>query len=225
MTKKELLELIIFKDAQEKEEANFYISVKGIELHYKIIKFLKKSDLQSEKIEWEKISYVLKNDKSIRDKLYIYLATLEEYIRAYIANKYEDNVHQNFWINGKGERNQIKNNIKKGKNLFDVLEDTDFGCLIEQVKKLPSKDQEELFNCSYNNDNLDAIRELRNAISHHKFLNEYNFKECIVSDVKNNSLINNIKNLRQLLPREYWYGEDGKGGLTKDMKKLGINLD
>lgn len=37
-----------------------------------------------------------------------------------------------------------------------------------------------------------------------------------------NTLIDNIKNLRQLLPERYRYG---KGGITAELNKIGIILD
>lgn len=40
-----------------------------------------------------------------------------------------------------------------------------------------------------------------------------------------NTLIDNIKNLRQLLPERYRYGKNGKGGITAELNKIGINLD
>lgn len=74
------------------------------------------------------------------------------------------------------------------------------------------------------NQNVDAVRELRNAVSHHKFMFSYEFLKCNVDGVESNSLENNIKNLRQLLPVQYHYGENGNGGITADMKKCNINL-
>ena len=88
MTKDELLSFINFKNEQEKEDAEFYISVKGVALHCKVIDFLGFSFSGGEKVEWHKISQLLKTDKATRDVIYIYLATLEEYIRAFISNKY-----------------------------------------------------------------------------------------------------------------------------------------
>ena len=40
-----------------------------------------------------------------------------------------------------------------------------------------------------------------------------------------NTLIDNIKNLRQLLPERYRYGKNGKGGITAELNKIGIILD
>lgn len=181
--------------------------------------------LEGSKIKWSIISQKLKEDKNLRYKLYTYLATLEEYIRAYISNKYQGNIHQNFWIDGKAPWNKIKTNLQKRPNLFEVLQDTDFGTLINQVKNLPQEDLKEIFDEEVGSeDNLNAVVELRNAVSHHKFLLTHSFKECKVGNMVSDTLENNIKNLRQLLPLRYRYGKNGEGGITQDMIKCGIKI-
>lgn len=225
MTKNELLSFIAFKNEQEKEEAEFYMAVKGVELHRRILLFLGCTFSEKSKIKWSKIARILKSDKALRDVIYIYLATLEEYMRAFISNKYENNIQQSFWINGRGERNWIKDNIERGQELFEVLENTEFGCLIKQVENLPIEDRTQLFGDSYCKKNLVAVKELRNAVSHHKFLAGDKLKTCSVDGFEGSTLIDNIKNLRQLLPERYRYGKNGKGGITAKLNKIGINLD
>lgn len=227
MTKNELLSFIAFKNEQEKEEAEFYMAVKGVELHRRILLFLGCTFSEKSKIKWFKIARILKTDKALRDVIYIYLATLEEYMRAFISNKYENNIQQKFWIDGTSQRQEdkIKTNIASGKNLFDVLEDTNFGSLILQVKNLPDGDKKLLFGDAYSDNNLGAVKELRNAVSHHKFLAMYELKFCSINGVEGCSLIDNIKNLRQLLPERYRYGKNGKGGITAELNKIGIILD
>lgn len=141
--------------------------------------------------------------------------------------KYIDSVQQKFWIDGTSQRQEdkIKTNIASGKNLFDVLEDTNLGSLIQQVKNLPDGDKKLLFGDAYSDNNLGAVKELRNAVSHHKFLARYELKFCSINGVEGCSLIDNIKNLRQLLPKRYRYGKNGKGGITAELNKIGINLD
>lgn len=225
MIKNELLSVIAFKNEQEKEEAEFYMAVKGVELHRRILLFLGCTFSEKSKIKWSKIARILKSDKALRDVIYIYLATLEEYMRAFISNKYENNIQQSFWINGRGERNWIKDNIERGQELFEVLENTEFGCLIKQVENLPIEDRTQLFGDSYCKKNLVAVKELRNAVSHHKFLAGYKLKTCSVDGFEGSTLIDNIKNLRQLLPERYRYGKNGKDGITAKLNKIGINLD
>lgn len=225
MTKNELLSFINFETDQEKEEADFYINVKGIELHRKILSYLGCNFSEKSQIKWTTIAEVLKTDKALRDILYIYLATLEEYIRAFISNKYSDNLQQNFWINGKRRENKIKDHIELKNNLFDILENTDFGCLINQVKNLPADDRKQLFGDTYDNKNLDSVRKLRNLVSHHKFLGGYNLKKSNILKIDSKELIDSIKILRQLLPKRYRYGKNGKGGITAELNKIGVKLD
>lgn len=220
MTKEEFLSKIVFNNDEERDDALFYIKVKGLSLHIDIYKYLLKEN-NNQAITWKQISDELRLDKGLRDTLYIYLATLEEYIRAYITNKYEDNINQSFWMSGKG-RNDIKGNISKGAELFKALQETDLGTLINQVNVLPSNDIKELFGEAGTVENLAAVKELRNCIGHHKFLKTYKFKECAVGGHQSNSLESNIKNLRQLLPEEYRYGKNGNGGITADLRKLKI---
>lgn len=222
MTKEEFLEKVVFNDVEERDDALFYIKVKGLSLHKEIYDYLLKEN-NNQAITWKQISDELRLDKGLRDTLYIYLATLEEYIRAYISNKYEDDINQPFWISGK-DRNDIKGNINKGIPLFKVLLETGLGTLINQVNALPIDDIKELFGEVGSKENLAAVKELRNCIGHHKFLKTYQFKECTVDGVKSNTLINNIKNLRQLLPERYRYGKNSNGGITKDLKKYRISI-
>lgn len=224
MTKEELLEYIDCDSKSEEDKAKFYIDMKGVALHIKVLNYLGFEFGDGNKIKWKVVSEKLSQDKLLRDKLYIYLATLEEYIKAYIANKYSDNLVQDYWINGVGKRNQIKNQVLNGKELFDILEDVDFGTLITQILNLPDKDIKEVFGGRGTEQNIKAVRELRNAVSHHKFMFSHEFLNCSVDGSENNSLENNIKNLRQLLPIQYRYGENGNGGITADMKKCNINL-
>lgn len=222
MTKEEFLAKIVFDNDEERDDALFYIKVKGLYLHVEIYEYLFKENI-NQTITWKQISDELRLDKGLRDTLYIYLATLEEYIRGYISNKYEGNTNQSFWISSKG-RNDIKGNINKGMPLFKVLQETDLGTLINQVNALPIDDIKELFGEVGTKENLAAVKELRNCIGHHKFLKTYQFKECTVDGVKSNTLINNIKNLRQLLPERYRYGKNSNGGITKDLKKYHISI-
>ena len=220
MTKEEFLEKVTFKDNEERENALFYINMKGLYLHMMIFDYLSK-ETGYEQISWKQISDELRKDKGLRDILYIYLATLEEYIRAYISNKYSDNcIDQSFWINGSETHNRINDNIKKGKPLFFVLQDVDFGTLIKQVLSLPQTDIEEMLWGNGTEQNLDAVKQLRNCVGHHQFLKMCKLKSCSVDGVESNSLINNIRNLKQLLPEEYRYGKNGKGGIEADYNRF-----
>ena len=222
MTKDELMKKLYFDPNNDKEhnDAEFYLRVKGVAFHHKIMTHLG-VDFNDDKsiIEWSKVSALLRYDKKLRDKIYIYIATLEEYIRAYLSNKYEDTPIQPFWQDGSTPRSKVKSRIKDGECVSEVLQSIDFGDLLNQIKNISQEDLSEMFECTTDiHSNLGAVRELRNAVSHHAFLINYKFKSCLVQAVSNNSLEHNIKNLRQLLPKEYRYGKNGKGGITAEIE-------
>ncbi|MBU1142547.1 MAG: Abi family protein [Firmicutes bacterium] len=222
MTKDELMKKLYFDPNNDKEhnDAEFYLRVKGVAFHQKIMTHLG-VDFDDDKsiIEWSKVSALLRYDKKLRDKIYIYIATLEEYMRAYLSNKYEDNPIQPFWQDGRTPRSKVKSRIKDGECVSEVLQSIEFGDLLNQIKNISTDDLNGMFDTMTDiHSNLDAVRELRNAVSHHAFLMNYMFRKCIVDDHSNDSLSNNIKNLRQLLPKEYRYGRNGKGGITAEIE-------
>ena len=222
MTKDELLIKLYFDPSNDKEQndADFYLRVKGTAFHQKIMTHLG-VDFNDDKsiIEWSKVSALLRYDKKLRDKIYIYIATFEEYMRAYLSNKYEDNPIQPFWKDGRTPRSKVKTRIIDEESVSEVLQSIDFGDLISQIKNISTDDLSEMFDTMTDiHSNLDAVRELRNAVSHHAFLMNYKFRTCIVDGHSNGSLSNNIKNLRQLLPKEYRYGRNGKGGITAEIE-------
>lgn len=222
MTKEQLMKYINFNDDIEKSKANFYIDAKGISLHAKVMYYLEFDFSDGNTMPWTLISSTLQKDKLIRDKLYIYLATLEEYFRAFISNKYEDDVVQPFWINGKYKNDKIKKLLNNGENLFDILQKVSFGALIEQVRHLPDNDISIMFDKTMTKNNFEAVRDLRNAVSHHEFLFLHRFLPCEVNGDTEATLTHNIKNLKYLLPKSYRCGVNGKGGIVADMAKCGI---
>jgi hypothetical protein len=222
MTEEELMKRLEFRPNKdtEIEDAKFYLRVKGIAFHQKIMTHLGVdfTDANST-VEWLKVSALLRYDKKLRDKIYIYIATLEEYLRAYLSNKYECIPNQPFWQDGKTDRAKVKTRIFGGESVSKVLQTIEFGDLLKQIKNISTLDINEMFDYTADiQSNLKAVRELRNAVSHHAFLMDYKFKVCSVDGVKSSSIVHNIKNLRQLLPKEYRYGKNGKGGITADIE-------
>lgn len=209
--------------SKDEEDAKFYFRVKGMKFYQKLIDHLEKT---KSSITWQNVSSLFRYDKRLREKLYVYIATLEEYIRAFLSNKYENQPKQSFWQDGKNEKLKVKGRISKGEGVFDVIKETDFNTLILQLDKISKEVLNEIFeNVNEIETNLKAIKELRNAVSHHAFLLDYKFNECFFNGVKGNSLEHNIKNLIQLLPKEYRLGKNGDGGIVKDIEKCKDGLE
>lgn len=203
MTKREELfyqNLII--DDVDKIRAVNALKSKGVERHI----LIKKKLLvwrEDDKIEYPKIASTYRYDKRIRYTLFKYISYLEEFYRAVILDNYNQRVKQKFWCE------ELQNKLVEFENnLNDALEHIDFRVLLIQGQRLPKQKQDlcGFPNGKYLKDNSIALKELRNAVMHNKFLLLYRgYEECYVKGVdacKSASLKANILNLIQFLPIE-----------------------
>lgn len=192
---------LIFSDEDKPRILN-YLKTKGVEKHV-LIKEKLLSWSESGNIEYTKVASTYRYDKRIRLVLFKYLSYLEEFYRAIILNHYITEIRQGFWIN------ELKEKLKDySNNLNDALEHLDFSSLLIQCQKLPKTIKELCLFPSgrHLKDNSIALKELRNAVMHNKFLLLYRgFNECYVQGVdgeKSANLKANILNLIQFLPQE-----------------------
>lgn len=203
MTKREevFYQNLIISD-EDKIRAEKSLKSKGVEKHI-LIKERLLNWSTSNSIEYEKVASTYRYDKRIRYTLFKYISYLEEFYRAVILDSYMLDVKQKFWI--KDLREQLK---AYGNNLNDALEHIDFSALLIQCQRLP-KEIRSL--CGFPNgkhlkENSIALKELRNAVMHNKFLLLYRgYDVCYVDGVDDNksaSLKANILNLIQFLPNE-----------------------
>lgn len=179
---------------EDMKNACYYMDVRGVEEHLIVARYLQK--YKTEKITYQEVATALRYDKRIRRILYKYIGYLEERIRAYIANKYSDKTDL------LSLTNMIRKKVVK-KSLYEALSETSFGQLIFQSKKLPAEEKEELYSVdSVNDRNLDAIIELRNEVSHNRFLLHRKFRPCKNTGYQERSLCANIINLYNHLPED-----------------------
>lgn len=187
-----------FHSNEEKESCVNYLTLKGVAYHAVLANYI---GLNSRgKIEYKKISVLYQYDKRLRNILYKFLSAFEEGVRAYICNKYISDM-----ISIKKLSKPNYDSIVRGSSLPRELENLDFNKLINVAKKLRINERIELFGTSKDiKTNLDAIRELRNAVSHHRQLFVYDsLNDCVVDNKSSNSLIDNVKNLYNYLPSHY----------------------
>ena len=192
--------LIISDD--DKLRAEKSLKSKGIEKHILIRDRLLLWS-ESDSIEYTKIASTYRYDKRMRLVLFKYLSYLEEFYRAIILDNYHNRVRQRFWID------ELRNKLNEYENnLNDALEHIDFRTLLIQCQKLP-KAKRNL--CLFPKgkqlkENSIALKELRNAVMHNKFLLLYRgYEACYVDGVddgKSANLKANILNLIQFLPSE-----------------------
>lgn len=186
-----------FNSEKEKEECLKYLKLKGIAYHVILANYIGFD--QNGKINYEKIAVFYKYDKRIRNILYKFLSAFEERVRAFISNKYSNNMARIKWYP------KMKKNMKEGSSLATELENLFLSQLLNLSKKLPILDQKELYgNIEYLDNNLKALQELRNAVSHHRMLFVYDkFEPCFINGKEEDDLVANLKNLYNLLDSDY----------------------
>lgn len=197
---------INFKNEKEEIEYNKYLKLKGKYLYNQVYKVLLG---KSSQIEYKDFSSLIRYDKNLRDFLYKYLATFEEYIRVIIFENLiysgDDNItHNNY--------NKIifqKDNSKFDMNLYNHF-NLELGPTIEILLKY------ELINEEQKN-NFYQIRQLRNFVMHFNMLilgKIFNYEEALDNKTK---IQNQIKILKKCLPLEY------QKGFKVDLNNLIIN--
>lgn len=193
MTPKELLCEMTYEDEKQRAEAEKYIALKGIVQYRRVIEFCRS---QGEIPTYIKVSSMYRYDKRLRDTLYIYLATAEEFMRACIGNQFEDNE------SGLVKTSKFIAKQSQYQSISLTLEQLTLGALIDMVLN----NQDVFTNCYDLNNikiNLNALRVLRNKVGHHNFLFAETYETCVVNGVESNSLEQNIKNLQCFLPRDF----------------------
>lgn len=191
ITKEEFLKLMIFNNQDEEKHCNKYLDLKGIQYHYFFVELIGLSE--NGKIEYSKVSDMYRYDKKIRNVLYKYISSLEEKIRAYIANNYK----------------LLKNKIPKSNKKITIsenLQELNFGKLIEKFLKLDNEFTEKVFpnQNGHLKENLLAVKILRNVVSHHKILFNYSkFDKCYYENKTGDKLKDNIINLLNLIDDYY----------------------
>lgn len=212
-----MFEKLRFKTKREEIEFNKYIQLKGEFLYKQIYDIL----LENKEIIWyEEISSYVRYDKNLRDKLYIYFACAEEYLRAMLLDKYDVNSSSKRYVgHRKGQLlYDLQKRTEEVSNLYFLLE-IDFGDLIEVCveKGLLALD----------GSSIKKIKDLRNKTMHHMFLlfgkskTEQEVYEYIETFTEKLNL------LKLVLPEEYWKGfvsDICKINRYKKFKKFGIGV-
>lgn len=189
-------------DDEDKPRSVLALRSKGVVKHI-LIKNKLLNWCVSGKVEYTKVASTYRYDKRLRKTLFKYISYLEEFYRAIILDNYYEKTKVKFWIK------DLRNNLNEFDNdLNAALENLDFTSLLIQCGRLP-KDVRKLCcfpKTKFLKENSIAVKELRNAVMHNKFLLLYRgFEVCHVDGVDDNksaSLKANIINLISFLPKE-----------------------
>lgn len=188
-------------DEEDKERAEKYLTSKGVEKHI-ILKEKLFNWIEGDKIEYSLIASTYRYDKRLRNILFKYISYLEEFYRSVILDEYRYRVKKIQWIRDIKERLEEFNG-----DLNDALEHIDFSSLLIQTRMLPQRVKNKCLLSKTRNlkENSIALKELRNAVMHNKFLLLYRgYETCYIDGVdggKSSNLKANILNLISFLPK------------------------
>ncbi|MBR2160156.1 MAG: hypothetical protein IJ938_02450 [Clostridia bacterium] len=201
-----MFEQLTFTNENEKHEYKKYLYLKGEYLHKQVYDILLEKN--KEPVSYQELSSLIRYDKNLRDTLYIYLATCEEYLRALLLKHYdvEETCHKfkqhdyNLLMQALQEKNDFSQS-----NLYFKL-NVDFSVLLQicQEKNL----------IDITSSTIEAIKTLRNHTMHHALLilgQAQNLKEAYDNF---NALEKQLNALLSLLPQEY------QNGFIASIKKL-----
>lgn len=195
-----MFEDLIFANDFEKETFKKYLPLKGKFLHKQIYDILKEAN--GGQVTYYELSSVLRYDKNLRDTLYIYLATAEEYLKALLLDKFDSDKKLPKYIFGKFKVDNFKNNLyeinqAENSKIYYKL-NIDFEVLLNVCieKNLIEIDQT----------SVSKLNTLRNHTMHHAMLlfgQAHNLKEA-----KDNfrALERQLTALLFLLPEDYRAG-------------------
>lgn len=168
---KEVFPLMTFQ-GDEENKCREYMKSRGLYLYKQVYVALVNWTSGNEQIRYKQFSNLIRYDKSIRDKLYVYLSAAEEYLRNIIFDELEIDVlpknASEVVLNINDLRSRLKTERKRDSNLYyySYSKNFDFG-LIEQIfKKFGLAVKYDL-----NQSDLTEVRKLlRNKVMHHNML-------------------------------------------------------
>lgn len=202
-----MFENLIFNNDAEKTEFEKYIKLKGECLYRQVYDILYEANNGS--VTYYELSSIIRYDKNLRNKLYIYLATAEEYLKAQFLDKYDTKIKIPKYI-----RKDTLPELET--NLFCRLNNTqstlyykfniDFQYLIELCT---SKNIIEISSID-----IDNLNTLRNHTMHHTMLLFGQAHDLKKAREHFRALERQLNSFIKLLPEEY------RNGFFSDIDKI-----
>ncbi|MDE5562521.1 MAG: hypothetical protein K2J01_03115 [Clostridiales bacterium] len=162
--------LMTFEDGDMKNFQD-YLNSRGLYLYRQVYDAFNNWNGGVDEITYKQFSSLIRYDKSIRDKLYIYLAASEEYLRNIIFEELEtdrspvDTTNEMFNLNDL--RVKTREEIWKDSKLYyySYAKNFDFGLIVQIFEKFALAPKYGLIQSD-----ITAVRVLRNKVMHHNML-------------------------------------------------------
>ena len=201
-----MFEKMTFQNQEEKDDFEKYRRLKGDDLYYQIYRILLE---KTDRVRYVTVRAYIRYDKNLRDMLYVYLATLEEYCKAQLLNSFDVRIPKKY--KGHCYKPLLEEIIEKESDISTLYYgfEPDFGdlmhiCQTKEVYEINVDDQKD-------------IKDLRNKTMHHSLLlfgNAKNEKELYDHFT---TLEKQLNAFAAALPQEY------RKGFLSDVEKLNRN--
>lgn len=197
---------------EDENDFMYNIEYKGIYLINHIYESFK---LFNEDVKWDVVLNTIIFDKKLRNKLYIFLGTIEEYMKTLLFAQYDVSDKDTIFNSQNQEKKLISTLYNKTvyneSNLYYVFQMT-FGTLINIAKEMKLLDGDCLVV-------LENIRLIRNNVMHHSILllGAANNKIDVLHEI--NEVKKGIESMYQVLPKRF------KNRFQKSINKLSADYD
>lgn len=220
----DIFPLLTFEKGEE-QICRDNLQLRGIYLYKQVYSALCNWGVNIKEISYKLFSNLIRYDKSIRDKLYIYLAAAEEHLRNIIFDALEidnvqiDTTNEYLDINALRPRTRADKHEYSNLYYYSYAKNFDFGLIIQIFDKFNLAQKYGL-----NHSDITSVRILRNKVMHHNMLllscfTERSDIERVITEVESG-----IEALYRILPtNELREGSvrNGEivGGLTQAINK------
>lgn len=205
---KKIFPLMTFESGEE-ETCRKYMETRGIYLYKQVYDALATWMANVKEIKYKQFSNLIRYDKGIRDKLYIYLAAAEEYLRNIIFeeleidNRPQDSTKTNLNINDLRTRTVEERNEESNLYYYSYAKNFNFGLIEKVFQKFKLAEKYGLIQSD-----IKEVRELlRNKVMHHSML----LLSCFTD--------------RQDIEKEIKTLEKGVEALYKSLKEIAEGLE
>lgn len=213
---KEMFSLMTFENTEEEQMFLQYMKTRGIYFYKQVYEALVNWMPQVDKIKYKMFSNLIRYDKSIRDKLYIYLAAAEEYLRNIIFDELEiDDSAKNMTnveldIEKIRERKKEDGCDKSELYYYSYAKNFDLGLIEKIFKKFGLAGKYNL----KQEDITETRKLLRNKVMHHNMLLLSCFTERTIIEKEIKSIERGIEALYRILPTNELKKGSEKNGNT-----------
>ncbi len=220
-----LFPLLKFDNEEEKQQFNEYMVTRGIYLYKYVYDTLRKWEPNVQEIKYVHFKNIIRYDKRLRDKLYVFLAAAEEYLRNIIFENIDIKLESISKKRSKIDVSKLfprdKDNRSADSNLYYYSYEVGlyFGAIEKVFRKFHLAEQNDL-----KQSDITKVVELRNKVMHHNMLLLSKFSDRTSIEKEISKVEKEIEALYRILTtKELKNGTsiDGKekGGLSYEINK------